>query len=168
MARFIKFNIMNASGDFSSSGNRYVNVDDIESVTDVVGGGSGYAVQVVLKGGMSADGIQVAYTGSGVADNAVPATTSEISARVLTLLVQNSSIIAAGANTNDPAAITDKTRMPGEAIRRAMSANPGGVAASAQLNLDGNGISVAQGGTAIQMYWNSFVIANTSPAPGAE
>tara|TARA_R110000824_G_scaffold260273_1_gene448914 strand:+ start:269 stop:775 length:507 start_codon:yes stop_codon:yes gene_type:complete len=168
MARFIKFNIMNASGDFSSSGNRYVNVDDIESVTDVVGGGSGYAVQVVLKGGMSADGIQVAYTGSGAADNAVPATTSEISARVLTLLVQNSSIIFAGANTNDPATITDKTRMPGEAIRRAMSANPGGVAASAQLNLDGNGISVAQGGTAIQMYWNSFVIANTSPAPGAE
>ena len=174
MARFIKFNIMNSSGDFSSSGYRYVNVDDIESVTDVVGGGSGYAVQVVLKGGMSADGIQVAYTGSGVADNAVPATTSEISARVLTLLVQNSSIIFAGANTNDPATITDKTRMPGEAImpseavRRAMSANPGGVAASAQLNLDGNGISVAQGGTAIQMYWNSFVIANTSPAPGAE
>ena len=167
MARFIKFNIMNASGDFSTSGNRYVNVDDIESVTDVVGGGSGYAVQVVLKGGMSADGIQVAYTGSGAADNAVPATTSEISARVLTLLVQNSSIIAAGANTSDPVTITDKTRMPGEAIRRAMSANPGGVAASAQLNLDGDGISVAQGGTAIQMYWNSFAIANTSPAPAS-
>ena len=167
MARFIKFNIMNSSGDFSSSGYRYVNVDDIESVTDVVGGGPGYAVQVVLKGGMSAASIQAAYTGSGATDTAIGATTSEISARVLTLLVQNSSIIAAGANTADPATITDKTRMPGEAIRRAMSANPGGVAASAQLNLDGNGISVAQGGTAIQMYWNSFAIANTSPAPAS-
>ena len=58
--------------------------------------------------------------------------------------------------------------IPEALVNFSMSANPGGVAASAQLNLDGNGISVAQGGTAVQMYWNSFAIANTSPAPAAE
>ena len=171
MARFIKFNINNSgAGVDATSGPRYVNVDDIESVTDLVtpGVGSGYAVQVVLKGCVGA-GIQTANDVNYGEDlpQGVLAITSEISARVLTLLVQNSSIIAAGAASADPAVITNKTRMPGEAIRRAMSANPGGVAATAQLGLDGNGVSVAQGGTALQMYWNSFAIATASPAPAS-
>ncbi len=164
MARFIKFNILNSgAGLTAASGARYVNVDDIESVTDVIGGGSGYAVQIVLKGYTGA-GIQSANNVNYGADSAqgILAVTSEMSARVITLLVQTSSTIAAGANTADPTTITVASNMPSEAVRRAMSANPGGVVASAQLGRDGAG-TVAQN----QMYWNSFAIANTSPAPAA-
>ena len=164
MARFIKFNIMNSDADFSSSGFRYVNVDDIESVTDVIGGASGYAVQIVLKELVGA-GIQAANNVNYFADaeQGLNAVTSEVSARVITLLVQNSAIIAAGANTANPVAITLAPNMPSEAVRRAMSANPGGVAASAQLGFDGGGVR----GTDNQMYWNSFAVANTSPVPAA-
>jgi len=165
MAKFIKFDIQNTGvGVSADSGSRYVNVEDIESVTDVIGGGSGYAVQIVLKG----------YTGAGIqsannvnygvdAAQGILAVTSEMSARVITLLVQTSTAIAAGANSADPDTITVEGNMPSQAVRRAMSANPGGVVASAQLGLDGGGVR----GTDTQMYWNSFAIANTSPAPAA-
>ena len=80
MARFIKFNIQNSgNGLDAGSGWRYVNVDDIESVYDGLTGGDGTVdkVTVVLKGS-NASGVQAAYTGSGDANNAVSATTSEI------------------------------------------------------------------------------------------
>ena len=86
-----------------------------------------------------------------------------MSARVITLLVQTDVTIAAGANSADPGAITVEGNMPSVAVRKAMSANPGGVVATAQLGLDGGGVR----GTDSQMYWNSFAIANTSPAPAA-
>ena len=75
MAKFIKFNIQNSgNGLNATSGFRYVDVKDIESVTDVIGGGPGYAVQVVLKG--------LASFAPGHADGAaVPADT--IGGRVL-------------------------------------------------------------------------------------
>ena len=154
MAKFIKFNIQNSgNGLNATSGFRYVNVDDIESVTDVIGGGPGYAVQVVLKG--------LASFAPGHADGAaVPADT--IGGRVLTLQVQTSAAIAAGANSADPAAITVAGNMPSQAILRAMSANPGGVAASAQLGRDGAGLAANA-----QMYWNSFAIANDVTLPAA-
>ena len=43
--------------------------------------------------------------------------------------------------------------MPSQAIIKAMTANPGGVAATAQLGLDGGGVR----GTDEQMYWDSAV-----------
>tara|TARA_R100000742_G_C4248492_1_gene67084 strand:- start:19 stop:519 length:501 start_codon:yes stop_codon:yes gene_type:complete len=165
MAKFIKFDIRNSgNGVDATSGARYVNVDDIESVTDVIGGGPGYAVQIVLKG-LTGAGIQSANNVNYGADAAqgILAVTSEMSARVITLLVQTDVTIAAGANSADPGAITVEGNMPSVAVRKAMSANPGGVVATAQLGLDGGGVR----GTDSQMYWNSFAIANTSPAPAA-
>ena len=52
--------------------------------------------------------------------------------------------------------------MPSQAILKAMSANPGGVAASAQLGKDGAGASADA-----QMYWNSFAIASNVTLPAA-
>ncbi len=156
MAKFIKFNIQNSgNGLDASSGFRYVNVEDIESVTDVIGGGSGYAVQVVLKG-------LAGVTAAAAATSDAGQTLGTIGGRVLTLLVQTSVSIAAGANSADPAAITVAGNMPSQAILKAMSANPGGVAASAQLGKDGAGLAANA-----QMYWNSFAIANDVTLPAA-
>jgi hypothetical protein len=154
MAKFIKFNIQNSgNGLDATSGFRYVDVKDIESVTDVIGGGPGYAVQIVLKG--------LASFAPGHANDAtVPPDT--VGGRVLTLAVQTSVAIAAGANSADPAAITVAGNMPSQAILKAMSANPGGVAASAQLGRDGAGLTANA-----QMYWNSFTIANAVVLPAA-
>ena len=153
MAKFIKFNIQNSgNGLNATSGFRYVNVEDIESVTDVIGGGPGYAVQIVLKGIAS-----FAPTGYIAGDLG-----STLGGRVLTLAVQTSIAIAAGANSSDPAAITVAGNMPSQAVLKAMSANPGGVAASAQLGRDGAGLTANA-----QMYWNSFTIANDVTLPSA-
>ena len=46
--------------------------------------------------------------------------------------------------------------MPSQAIIKAMTANPGGVAATAQLGLDGGGVR----GTDEQMYWDSAVFSS--------
>jgi hypothetical protein len=43
-----------------------------------------------------------------------------------------------------------------------MSANPGGVAAAAQLSRDGDGET-----SDAQMVWNQFTISNTSPVPAS-
>jgi hypothetical protein len=156
MAKFIKFNIQNSgNGLNATSGFRYVNVEDIESVTDVIGGGSGYAVQIVLKGlaGVTSAAAQVSDAGQ---------TVGTLGGRVLTLLVQTSVAIAAGANSADPAAITVAGNMPSQAILKAMSANPGGVTASAQLGRDGAGLTANA-----QMYWNSFAIASDVTLPAA-
>jgi hypothetical protein len=153
MAKFIKFNIQNSgNGLDATSGFRYVDVKDIESVTDVIGGGPGYAVQVVLKGNV---GLAPALAAGAQA-------ASTLGGRVLTLAVQTSVAIAAGANSADPAAITVAGNMPSQAILKAMSANPGGVAASAQLGRDGAGLTANA-----QMYWNSFTIANAVVLPAA-
>ena len=153
MAKFIKFNIQNSgNGVNATSGFRYVNVDDIESVTDVIGGGPGYAVQVVLKG--LASFAPAGYIAGDLA--------STVGGRVLTLEVQTSVAQAAGGGGADPAAITVAGNMPSQAILKAMSANPGGVAASAQLGRDGAGLTANA-----QMYWNSFTIANDVTLPSA-
>ena len=153
MARFIKFNIQNeGNGLTAGSGWRYVNVDDIESVYDGLTGGDGTVdkVTVVLKGSNASN------VASGQADG--DAITSQISGRVLVLQVRADATIAAGAGSNKPTAITVAGDMPSMAIRKAMSANPGGVAAAAQLGKDGAGV---------QMVWNQFTISNTSPVPAS-
>ena len=157
MARFIKFNIKNdENGLTAGSGWRYVNVDDIESVYDGLTGGDGTVdkVTVVLKGS-NASGVA---SGQDTGD----AITSQISGRVLVLEVRTDATIAAGAGTNKPAAITVASNMPSMAIRKAMSANPGGVAAAAALGKDGDGET-----SDAQMVWNQFTISNTSPVPAS-
>ncbi len=155
MAKFIKFNIQNSgNGLDATSGFRYVNVEDIESVTDVISGGA-YSVQVVLKGLTGVTAAAAAVTDAG-------SVLGTIGGRVLTLIAKTSVSIAAGAGTNDPAAITVAGNMPSQAIVKAMSANPGGVAASAQLGKDGAGLAANA-----QMYWNSFAIANDVTLPAA-
>ena len=159
MAKFIKFNIQNSGNGLDAvSGIRYVNVDDIESVYDGLVANVPDTVTIVLKGS-NASGVQATYTGSGDANNAVPATTSEISGRVLVLQVRNSASLGFGA-AGAVADVTVAENMPSMAVRKAMSANPGGTVATAQLARDGAG-TLADA----QMYWNSFQITNTSPVP---
>jgi len=157
MARFIKFNIQNdGNGLTAGSGWRYVNVDDIESVYDGLTGGDGTVdkVTVVLKGSNA--------SGIAAGQDTTDAITSEISGRVLVLQVRTDATISAGAGTNKPVAITKAENMPSQAIRKAMSANPGGVVAAASLGKDGNG-----GASDNQMVWNQFTISNTSPLPAS-
>ncbi len=144
MAKFVKFKISN--GTSLAAGGNYardvlVNIDDIENVADAVNGAV-YTAIVTLKG----------YVGleAGHADGAtVPAGT--IGGRILTLTVSTSSTAAV-----NPTAITVSGNMPSQAIMKAMTANPGGVAASAQLGLDGGGVR----GTDDQMYWDSAVFSS--------
>ena len=139
MAKFIKFNIQNSS-DIWDRGVRYVNVDQIESVYDKVAGGE-YSVQIVLSDYVGLDD-----------------TSDTVGGRVLTLVAKKSAIIARGAAGDDPDTITVEGNMPSQAVLKAMSANPGGVVASAQLAKDGAGV---------QMVWNQFTISNTSPVPAS-
>tara|TARA_R100001224_G_C4020712_1_gene149218 strand:+ start:758 stop:1189 length:432 start_codon:yes stop_codon:yes gene_type:complete len=143
MAKFIKFNISNTS-DLWDGGVRYVNVDQIESVYDVVSGGA-YSVQIVLSDYVGLDD-----------------TSDTVGGRVITIVAKKA-IIARGAGGNDPDAITVAGNMPSQAVLKAMSANPGGVVASAQLNKDGAG-----GKDDDQMYWNSFAIQNSTDLPIAK
>ena len=62
--------------------------------------------------------------------------------------------ISQTAATN-PTAVTVDGNMPSQAIVKALTANPGGVAAAAQLGLDGGGVR----GTDDQMYWSSAVFS---------
>ena len=149
MAKFIKFKIQNATtlaagGDYARD--VLVNVDDIENVADAVSGAGVYTAIVTLKGIVSQN--------IGHADGAavVPDT---IGGRILTVTVSTSASAAV-----NPAAITVSQNMPSQAIVRALTANPGGVAASAQLSVDGNGIVAAQGGTAVQMYWSGAAFSS--------
>ena len=139
MAKFIKFKIQNATAATAGGnwGGRDVllNVDDIENVADVVNGGA-YSVIVTLKGIVGLDNEAAAAT---------------IGGRILTLTVSTSTTGAV-----NPTAITVDGNMPSQAIMRALTANPGGVAASAQLGLDGGGVRPADD----QMYWSGAVFSS--------
>ena len=139
MAKFIKFKIQNATAAAAGGnwGGRDVllNVDDIENVADVVNGGA-YSVIVTLKGIVGLDNEAAAAT---------------IGGRILTLTVSTSTTGAV-----NPTAITVDGNMPSQAIMRALTANPGGVAASAQLGLDGGGVRPADD----QMYWSGAVFSS--------
>jgi hypothetical protein len=138
MAKFIKFRVANATtlaagGDYARD--VLVNVDDIENVADAVAGGV-YTTIVTLKGMV------------GLSDAAIANAT--IGGRILTLTLSTSAIAA-----GNPTAITVSQNMPSQSIVRALTANPGGVAASAQLSKDGAGL-VANN----QMYWSSAIFSS--------
>ncbi len=140
MAKFIKFRVANATtlaagGDYARD--VLVNVDDIENVADAVAGGV-YTTIVTLKGMV------------GLSDAAIANAT--IGGRILTLTLSTSAIAAA-----NPTAITVAQNMPSQSIVRALTANPGGVAASAQLSKDGAGL-VANN----QMYWSSAIFSSNN------
>jgi len=143
MAKFIKFRVTNnvvltGGGDYSRD--VLVNVDDIENVADVVATGN-YSVVVTLKGIVGLDNEADAAT---------------IGGRILTLNVSTSAIgTAIPGDANEPTAITVAQNMPSQSIVRALTANPGGVAASAQLSKDGAGL-VANN----QMYWSSAIFSS--------
>ena len=143
MAKFIKFNIQNTN-DLWDKGVRYVNVDQIESVYDVVAGGA-YSVQIVLSDYVGLDD-----------------TSDTVGGRVLTVTAKKA-IIARGGAGDDPDTITVAGNMPSQAVLKAMSANPGGVVASAQLSKDGAG-----GSSDDQMYWNSFAMKSSTDLPIAK
>ena len=139
MAKFIKFRVANnvvltGGGDYSRD--VLVNVDDIENVADVVAAGN-YSVVVTLKGIVGLDNEAAAAT---------------IGGRILTLTLSTSPTGAA-----NPTAITVAQNMPSQSIVRALTANPGGVAASAQLSKDGAGL-VANN----QMYWSSAIFSSNN------
>jgi hypothetical protein len=144
MAKFVKFKIQNAT-TLAAGGNYardvLVNIDDIENVADAVNAGV-YTAIVTLKGIV---GLEAGHAN----DATVPAGT--IGGRILTLTVSTSSTSAV-----NPTAITVSGNMPSQAIMKAMTANPGGVAASAQLGLDGGGVRP----TDDQMYWSSAVFSS--------
>jgi len=138
MAKFVKFKISN--GTTLAAGGNYardvlVNIDDIENVADAVNVGV-YTAIVTLKGIVGLDNEAAAAT---------------IGGRILTLRISTSSTAAV-----NPTAITVSGNMPSQSIMKAMTANPGGVAASAQLGLDGGGVR----GTDDQMYWDSAVFSS--------
>ncbi len=141
MAKFVKFKIQNAT-TLAAGGNYardvLVNIDNIENVADAVSGGGVYTAIVTLKGIV---GLETAGAN----------TAGSVGGRILTLTVSTSPIAAA-----NPTAITVSGNMPSQAIMKAMTANPGGVAASAQLGLDGGGVR----GTDDQMYWDSAVFSS--------
>ena len=145
MAKFIKFRVANNAA--LATGGNYsrdvlLNVDDIENVADVIAAGN-YSVVVTLKGIVGLDNEAAAGT---------------IGGRILTL---NASTSASGpaipGNANEPTAITVSQNMPSQSIIRALTANPGGVAASAQLSKDGAGL-VANN----QMYWSSAIFSSNN------
>ena len=175
MAKFIKFKV--ANGNALATGGDYsrdvlVNVDDIENVADTVAGGV-YSVIVTLKGlvGVTAagggqavytvpattvpafveglenfSGDQAAYTVPAYTVPAIPAdAVGTVGGRIITLRVSTSPTAAV-----NPAAITVAQNMPSQSIVRALTANPGGVAASAQLSRDGAGLAANA-----QMFWAS-------------
>ena len=138
MAKFIKFRVANATtlaagGDYARD--VLVNVDDIENVADAVAGGV-YTTIVTLKSFV------------GLSDAAIANAT--IGGRILTLTLSTSAIAP-----GNPTAITVSQNMPSQSIVRALTANPGGVAASAQLSKDGAGL-VANN----QMYWSSAIFSS--------
>ena len=140
MAKFIKFRVANnvaVGGGGNYSRDVLVNVDDIENVADAVAGGV-YTTIVTLKGMV------------GLSDAAIANAT--IGGRILTLTLSTSAIAA-----GNPTAITVSQNMPSQSIVRALTANPGGVAASAQLSKDGAGL-VANN----QMYWSSAVFSSVN------
>ena len=143
MAKFIKFKINNATapGAGGNWGGRdvLIGVDDIENVSDAVSGGGAYSVVVTLKSFV------------GLSDAAIANAT--IGGRILTLTVSTS--ISAAVN---PTPVTVDANMPSQSIVRAMTANPGGIAASAQLGLDGGGVRV----TDDQMYWSGAVFSSVN------
>ena len=134
MAKFIKFNVVNTlnAANLLLQGTRLVNVDHIGDVSyNAVTG----AVTIVLTAPAGAFGENTATAG--------------ISGRIITAVATTSTTGAAGVPT-----ITAGASAPDKAIYKAMTANPGGIASSAQLGVD-------QAATPLQMYWSSYTVSTS-------
>lgn len=129
MAKFVKFNIV----DSSTPANQKVHLLDIDNIGDI--SYAGQKVSVVLKAPAGAFGDAEATAG--------------LSARVVELEVSTSKSALSAAPT-----ITNGSASPDQAIVKAMTANPGGVAATAQLGKD-------EAATPLQMYWHSWTVVTT-------
>jgi len=139
MSKFLKFNIVNTTTP-AAQGIELVNVEQIQSVAYNAG-----ALTIVLDGAAST---QVAHTGSGATDEAVPALS--LSQRVVTLTVKVTKDGSGAAPT-----ITNGAKSPQKAVYAAMTANPGGVQSTVQLGLD-------EAVTPVQMYFSAFAIATAA------
>ena len=127
MAKFIKFNIV----DSSTPANQKVHLLDVDNISDI--SYAGQTVSIVLRSPSGAFGVDTATAG--------------ISGRIVSLEVSTSKSSLSAAPT-----ITNGSAAPDQAIVKAMTANPGGVAATAQLGKD-------ESGTPLQMYWHSWNVA---------
>ena len=127
MAKFIKFNIV----DSSTPANQKVHLLDVDNISDI--SYAGQTVSIVLRSPSGAFGVDSASAG--------------ISGRIVSLEVSTSKSSLSSAPT-----ITNGSAAPDQAIIKAMTANPGGVAATAQLGKD-------EAGTPLQMYWHSWNVA---------
>jgi len=128
MAKFIKFSVRNsaAAQPLGPTENILVNVEDIARVqaTGATGANAKTAIIGLTGRAAQAAGYQT-----------------------LTLTVSTS--LSAAVN---PTIVTGQNNPVVAAIRSAMTANPGGVVASAQLGLD-------QAATPVQMYWRAATFA---------
>ena len=129
MAKFIKFNIV----DSSTPANQKVHLLDIDNIGDISYDGTN-KVSVVLKAPAGAFGENAGSAG--------------LSARVVALEVSTSK-----SSLVNPS-ITNGAAAPDQAIVKAMTANPGGVAATAQLGKD-------EAAAPKQMYWHSWAVGTT-------
>lgn len=123
MAKYIKFNVQNsaAASPLSPTEAILVNVEDIR------------AVSATGTTGANAKTVVIQLTGRSVS----------LGFSVLTLTVSTSLSTAV-----NPTIVTGKTNPLTAAVRSAMTANPGGVAATAQLGKD-------QAATPAQMYFRT-------------
>ena len=128
MAKFIKFSVRNsaAASPLGPTENILVNLEDITSV--VATGATGANAKTVVVGLTGRAAQAAGY-------------------QTLTLAVSTS--ISAVAN---PTIVTGQNNPLVAAVRSAMTANPGGVVASAQLGVD-------QAATPAQMYWRTAAFA---------
>ena len=128
MAKFIKFSVRNsaAASPLGPTENILVNLEDITSV--VATGATGANAKTVVVGLTGRAAQAAGY-------------------QTLTLAVSTS--ISAAVN---PTIVTGQNNPIVSAIRSAMTANPGGVVASAQLGVD-------QAAVPAQMYWRTAAFA---------
>ena len=128
MAKFIKFSVRNsaAASPLGPTENILVNLEDITSV--VATGATGANAKTVVVGLTGRAAQAAGY-------------------QTLTLAVSTS--ISAAVN---PTIVTGQNNPLVAAVRSAMTANPGGVVASAQLGVD-------QAATPAQMYWRTAAFA---------
>jgi len=128
MAKFIKFSVRNsaAAQPLGPTENILVNLEDITSVT--ASGATGANAKTAIIGLTGRAAQAAGY-------------------RTLTLAVSTS--ISAAVN---PTIVDGQNNPIVSAIRSAMTANPGGVVASAQLGLD-------QAATPVEMYWRTATFA---------
>ena len=137
MSKFLKFNIVD-SGALATQGTELVNVDQIQSVSYVVGTG---VLSIILKGSIA---LQKAYTLAANGAGSVP--NVNYGYRVISITVRTTKDGSAGVP-----AITNGPKSPQKAVYAAMTANPGGVQSTVQLGLD-------EAATPVQMYFSEFTI----------